>query len=716
MFLPKLLAAAVTAPGRHGQQRRKRSICSSSSAGSARSLSVNPNASCQLGPARKGMDRVTGGVWLHYAWRITMSHLAVSQSPSASLPRTGALISGYLIAYVLLDWLSYLRGITPWNPQAGLTLALLLSGGPRRAIWTAVAAAAAEVIVRGPPVAWLPLVEIAVVIAGGYALAALLLRARGIHGPIESPEHVVSLACVIAPITLAMSILYVLASTNSSEHSMGSVVRYWVGDLNGVLTLTPLLLAAKSWRVGLEGVRQRLWEVGAQIVSILAALWIRLGQHSINDLVYVYPLFVPVVWIAFRWGVVGTALCTLTLQISLIVAADGYADNLLLSNLQFLAVTLGTTGLLLGSTVSSRTAALRRVAAREAEQRAILATAPDAVIATDADGRIVSANPAALQLFALPTAELAGQDLKQWLPSIRLGSDAGRISLEGRRGDGSSVPLDIAWAKLDAPATEGTMLIIRDVTERVANEAKLRDRDTALARAMRFAVVGEFASALTHELNQPITALVSYLQASLILTASLDAPDARLPETLSKATREAMRTSEVLRRLRDFYHRGMSQIETVEPELVIAAVLKTYDDRIRHAGVRLQSSFAANLPAVRADPIQIEMILHNLMSNALDAVLERSENLRNIALSVSRGDTDILIELEDSGPGVAAEVSTSLFDPFITTKPSGMGLGLTISRTLLRSHGGDLWSEPGSLAGARFVVRLPITASPQLAP
>jgi two-component system sensor kinase FixL len=295
---------------------------------------------------------------------------------------------------------------------------------------------------------------------------------------------------------------------------------------------------------------------------------------------------------------------------------------------------------------------------------------------------------------------------------MRIDTDAGRASLEGRRSDGSKVPLDIAWARLEAPATEGTMLIIRDVSERVASEAKLRDRDTALARAMRFAVVGEFASALTHELKQPITALVSYLQASLILAEAPDGPDARLPDTLTKATNEAVRMSKVLRRLRDFYHGGTSQLEILQPEPAIAAIMKKYDDQIQQAGVRLQNSYATDLPSVRVDPIQFEMILHNLMSNALDAVLERTENLRKIELSVAKRGTDLFISLEDSGPGVAPEVSTNLFDPFVTTKPDGMGLGLTISRTLLRTHGGDLWAEPGSLSGARFVMRLPVAAAP----
>ncbi len=639
-----------------------------------------------------------------------MTNSAVSSSSSEPRRYTGTFICGYLIAYVMLDWLSHLRDITPWNPQAGLTLALLLVAGPRQAIWTAVAAFLAEIVVRGVPALWLPVFATAAAIAGSYMLAAILLRIRGVNGPIESPEQVISLVCVIVPVTLLSSVLYAFALPHSAEQSTGNVVRYWVGDLNGVLTLTPLLLVAKDWRLGLHGVRQRPWEVSAQIVSVLAALWIRLGPHAINDLVYVYPLFVPVVWIAFRWGVVGAALCTLTLQIGLIVAADGNDDRLL-GNLQFFAVTLGTAGLLLGATVSSRAAALRHVARREAEQRAILSTAPDAVVATNASGRIVSANPAALHLFQLTTAELVGQDLEQRLPSIQVNAEAGRVSLEGRRGDGSPVPLDVAWARLDAPATEGIILIIRDVTERLASAAQLRERDTALARAMRFAVVGEFSSALTHELNQPITALVSYVRASQILAAPLCDQDARLPETLDKAAREAIRTSDILRRLRDFYHGGASHLETIQTESLINSVVKTYENRVRQLGVNLQCSFAAKLPSVQADPIQIEMILHNLMSNALDALLDRSETTRKIALTVSQRGTDILIELDDSGPGVGADISARIFDPFVTTKPGGMGLGLTISRTLLRSHGGDLWSERGSLEGARFVVRLPITTS-----
>ena len=645
--------------------------------------------------------------------------MMISNQPAfpwtATRRQTIALISAYVAVYVLLDWLSDLRGITPWNPQAGLTLTLLMAAGPTFGIWTVIAALLAELIVRSATATWQSLVLVPLLIASGYTLAAYVLRRRHVSTDIEWPEQVLPLICVIVPMTLLVSTLYVMLIAPVHAFSSDDMIRYWVGDMNGVLSITPLLLAVRHWRAGLRSMWQRRWEVIMQLASILSALWLRLVPHGINDLIYLYPLFVPVIWIAFRWGVVGTAVCVLMFQIALIVAAHGYANDALLINMQFLAVTLGTTGLLLGSVVSSRVAALRRVATQAAEQRAILTTAPDAVVAVNAETQIVSVNRAAVQLFELTEHELVGQPLAQRLPKLQLNTTNGRATLDGLRGDDSFVPVDVAWALLDAPDAEGYILIIRDVTERLANEALLRERDTVLARAMRFAVVGEFASAVTHELNQPITALVSYLRASQILAAPVKDQDTRLMETLDKAAREAIRTADALRRLRDFYRGGTPQLTAVDVEEVTTSVLKTYEDRLRQQNVQLDSLYEISLPAVMADRTQIEMILHNLLNNAIDAVAAGPLTNRKIALNATHRQTDVVVTIDDSGAGVSPEILASLFDPFVTTKPTGMGLGLAISRSLLRSHGGDLWTEPGPFTGARFVVRMPITTSAQIA-
>ncbi len=234
---------------------------------------------------------------------------------------------------------------------------------------------------------------------------------------------------------------------------------------------------------------------------------------------FFYFAFVPVIWVALRWGGPGTTLITLVIQIALIIVVQDETNPPALVDLQFLLLTLSLTALLLGSVVTERADALQRVARQEAEQRTLLATAPDAVLTVDLGGKIRSANPAALQLFGTDIAPQTGRPIREVLPTIQLHSLQGRASLEGRRAEGDSFPADIAWARLEFPANGDYLVIIRDATEQRRAEIQLRERDGALARAMRFAVAGELASALAHELNQPITALVSYIQAAEILAA-----------------------------------------------------------------------------------------------------------------------------------------------------------------------------------------------------
>jgi C4-dicarboxylate-specific signal transduction histidine kinase len=252
------------------------------------------------------------------------------------------------------------------------------------------------------------------------------------------------------------------------------------------------------------------------------------------------------------------------------------------------------------------------------------------------------------------------------------------------------------------------------VTGRHAAEARLREQDRALARAMRSAVAGELATALTHELNQPITALVSYLRAAEILAAPVVQQDPRLQQTLAKAAGEAIRTADVLKRLRDFYRGGAAPPERVPVGRVVTATVQAFQPRIRQAGVVVQVRVDENLPDVVTDRIGIEMVLHNLIGNALDA-LDDVATGRRLEIGVRRDGDGIIIDVDDSGPGCSDEIRARLFEPFVTTKPDGMGLGLPISRSLLRSQGGDLWADRSALGGARFSLRVPDQPVPQTA-
>lgn len=258
--------------------------------------------------------------------------------------------------------------------------------------------------------------------------------------------------------------------------------------------------------------------------------------------------------------------------------------------------------------------------------------------------------------------------------------------------------------------------VVQDAAERRLAEERIRERDAALARAMRFAVAGELASALAHELNQPITAVVSYLRASEILATQSAASDDRLKATLGKAAREAIRASEVLRRLRDFYQSGTSKQEMVDLAALCESVATAFQERLRRHDVVLMLQAPAAVPQVRCDGTQLEIVLHNLLTNALDAVLHGPSTQRTIALSLAVAEGMIVIKVEDSGRGIPVTVGEKLFEPFVTSKSDGMGLGLAISRSLIRGRGGDLsFALSSALGGAAFTIRLPIDMPADLA-
>jgi C4-dicarboxylate-specific signal transduction histidine kinase len=207
---------------------------------------------------------------------------------------------------------------------------------------------------------------------------------------------------------------------------------------------------------------------------------------------------------------------------------------------------------------------------------------------------------------------------------------------------------------------------------------------------MRFAVAGELASALAHELNQPITALVSYLRASEILASRPAEEEGRLHDTLRKAAKEAMRASVVLRRLRDFYRGGRGNRESIDVAALCESVAHSFQERLRRTDASLTVAVGAEVPKLEADPTQLEIVLHNLLSNGLDSLSQAAPHNRKLQLSATCREQVVELCVEDSGPGIGREVAGKLFEPFVTSKPDGMGLGLAISRSLLLTRGGEL--------------------------
>lgn len=245
------------------------------------------------------------------------------------------------------------------------------------------------------------------------------------------------------------------------------------------------------------------------------------------------------------------------------------------------------------------------------------------------------------------------------------------------------------------------------VTQRRHIETQLRAKQNALNRAQQFAAAGEMTSALAHELNQPIAALSNYLGACQALVHQANPDPALLDATMRKAVAQARRASDVVRRLRDFFRRGASYPERVSAAQLVDDAVETVRVRAQQANVGLFVRVEPHIPLLWVDPTQISMVLHNLLANAIDAIVHGDSTVREIRIGAAQENGHVSISVQDSGPGVAAGDVDEIFEPFVTSKPEGMGLGLAVSRSLVRAQGGELAVVP-SQNGACFVVRLPL--------
>lgn len=228
-----------------------------------------------------------------------------------------------------------------------------------------------------------------------------------------------------------------------------------------------------------------------------------------------------------------------------------------------------------------------------------------------------------------------------------------------------------------------------------------RERATrALRGSLRLAAAGQMAAALAHELSQPLTALSGHAQA-LTLLAATPADRARLEEVSGRVVADAHRAAEVVKRLRDFFRSGTTQLAPVSPQVLLEEAATAHLRRAGalHTDLRVEP---AAVPELWLDRVQISLVLRNLMTNALDAAGERgrvSARWRPVA-------DELWLEIDDSGPGIDADRLAMLFDPGASDKPGGMGVGLSISRAIVEAHGGRLWAEPGP--GGRLRMALPL--------
>ena len=633
------------------------------------------------------------------------------RDPSRTL--AGWVGPGYVAAHVLLDLASFVQpvvklGITPWNPQAGLMLAFLYRY-PRAWGWVVVALFAAEFVVRRPEMwEWRIPVQVAAV-AAIYAVAARAVRELTRKGTLLQPRvlfYFVAIAAVTALLAgVAVVGTYAMRYILDSQFASSALSRYWVGDLNGILMVTPLVLALPGTRHVLDLVRGEALALGIAISAVAIAFLVVFIAGNPEDLRFFYLFFVPVVGAALRWEAVGAVSMAVVVQIALVIGVQSLPSAAPLVDLQYLMLTLTLTGLALGSVVSMREEAVRLANGAEQQQRAILMAVPDAVVALEQDHRLRPLNTAAMRLLGDDDSLASRRDVIDVFPELPFSTDSGSAVTRARPARGGEFPAEIAWARQSGVDGGRTIIVARDITLREQTSHALRQRDAALARASRAAVAGELATALAHELSQPMTALVTYLRAAQRLLPAADVADARLHPTLEKAADQALRASTILHRLRDFYGGRAGTTEIVKMPDLIGEALSTADRSASGVAVGVAVFLDPDLPKVLADRLQFEIVLLNLLANAKDAL--RGHPTPRIELSVTSTNAHVCVRIDDNGPGVPDEVAGRVFEPFVTSKPDGMGMGLAVSRSLLRALGGDLRIGQGRLGGACFDILLP---------
>ena len=669
-----------------------------------------------------------------------VAHLPAWAAPTSSrIGRAGAVLAlsvGYIAFYLMLDRLSFIEarhgiGITPWSPSAGLALALLIIKGPRwsPAVLAAELLSAATLPEMAIPSA--PIVTAALVVTGGYAGGAAVLR----HLGFEAGLHRTSDVALLIGVTIASSGLaacgyvttYAAAGVVPWSGFPDAAFRYWIGDAIGIIVLAPpLLTLTRHAEYSGPADHNRLWlqlcEIAAQGASIVAALSLvfsRVVSH--HPFRHFYVLFLPIIWVAMRRGLAATSWAVLGIQVGLIAGLQLQDQSeATLRDFQLLMFTLATTGLMLGAVVSERHRLSRALAESESRRTTILNTARDGVLTIDAEGQIQSTNPAVEQLFAQPGHRLIGLDIAELIVDapnqIHLMSrilssrsaDGTTWELDARRADGHVFPIELSVGRSGSAGAEQYTLVIRDITLRRKAEARARQHHAELAHVSRVSLAGEMAGALAHELSQPLTAIAAYARGCLRLLTGPAPEPATLCEGVSEVVQQAERAGDVLGRLREFVRGGAWERAFVEVGPLIDAAVGLARIEATQNEVEIEARIDPGLPPVLADRIQIEQVLLNLLRNALDAIAIADSQKRLIVVEAHcKSGHKVQISVADSGPGVIAEAANRLFEPFMTTKPEGMGMGLSISRSIVESHGGRLRMFQSIDSGATFVFDLP---------
>lgn len=359
----------------------------------------------------------------------------------------------------------------------------------------------------------------------------------------------------------------------------------------------------------------------------------------------------------------------------------------------------------------------------ELRLKSILDTAPEGIIVIDERGLVQSFSAAAERLFGYQEAEVVGKNVSLLMPSpYREAHDGyldhylatgerriigiGRVVV-GLRKTGETFPMELGVGEFRVGERRYFTGFVRDLTEQQRVARRMQDLQSELMHSSRLSVMGQMASTMAHELNQPLTAVVNYLEAARGLLQDLPETE-RIDDLIQRAGIQAERAGDVIRRLRQFVSKGETERRSESLNKLVEEALALALVGTRRLRVRVTLELDPALPPVIVDAVQLQQVLLNLVRNAVEAM--EQVDRRELAIGTRAADGCVEVSVTDSGPGLAAEVADRLFQPFVTTKPTGMGLGLSICREIVESHHGLLTFTPRADGGSVFRVSLPVVS------
>ncbi len=452
-----------------------------------------------------------------------------------------------------------------------------------------------------------------------------------------------------------------------------------------------------------------------------------------------FLIFIPGVLIAAGLGGIGPGLLATTLSTALAI--------LLTSNGALPAATIVEAAVfaLVGIGISWMGEVFRRTRirsrrhakdarAREAHLRSVLDAVPDATVVINEKGIIQSFSAAAERLFGYAKSEVTGRNVGLLMPEPFSQEHDGYIArylatgekriigidrvVTGQRKDGSTFPMKLEVGEMRTGDGRFFTGFIRDLTERQRTERQLQELQTELARLSRLTAMGEMASTLAHEINQPLSAVTNYLQGCTRLLEQMEGQNVpKVREALAETTKQTLRAGQIIRQLREFVTHGETErcpedVNKLVEEASALGLVGAKDE-----GVKSVFHCDHRLGPVMVEKVQIQQVLLNLMRNAVDAMEGSERKELSVTTALSETDKDekgrpmIEVRVADTGSGISEVIASRLFQPFVTTKPAGMGVGLSISKRIIEAHGGRIWAEPNPGGGAVFHFTLEPAAS-----